>query len=144
MENLQQAERARAFWGRLLGVDSFVHCEKNRNCGYNKEKLSWFRNAIANLYDAVSAPVAAAHNALSKRLGDIREKVTDLYNKTRGRQPQKTLKDIFEERAYDGIEDIKHMYGREKAGSVEGLRQARIWSQEGRASGWSRRHSKFA
>ena len=31
--------------------------------------MSWFRNAIANLYDAVSAPIAAAHNALSKRLG---------------------------------------------------------------------------
>ena len=31
--------------------------------------MSWFRSAIADLYDAVSAPVAAAHNVLSKRLG---------------------------------------------------------------------------
>ena len=71
--------------------------------------MSWFRNVIAGLYDAVLAPVAATRNALSKRLGDIRKKVTDLYNEARGRQPQKTLKDIVEERAYDGIEDVKHM-----------------------------------
>ena len=35
---------------------------------HDKEKMSWFRNATANLYDAALATVAAAHNALSKRL----------------------------------------------------------------------------
>ena len=30
---------------------------------------------------------------------------------------RKTLKDIVEEVNYDGIEDVKHMFGREKAGA---------------------------
>ena len=72
--------------------------------------MSWFRNTIANLYDAVSAPVATTRDALSKRLGNIRSKVTDLYNKVRGHPPQKTLKDIVDEVAYDGVEDIRSLY----------------------------------
>ena len=73
--------------------------------------MSWFKNAISNLYDIVSAPVAATRDGLLKRLGDIH-----LYNKVRGR---KTLKDIVEEVNYDGIEDVKHMFGREKAEQAE-------------------------
>ena len=59
--------------------------------------MSWFKNAIANLYNVVSAPVAATRDALSKRLGDIRNMVTDYYNRARGRHPQKTLEDIARE-----------------------------------------------
>ena len=55
-----------------------------------KRNMSWFKNAIAKLYNVVSAPVAATRDALSKRLRDIRNKVTNLYNKARGRQSQKT------------------------------------------------------
>ena len=78
--------------------------------------MSWFKNAIANFYGAVSAPVAATRDGLLKRLRDIRGRVTNLYNKVRGR---KTLKDIVEEVNYDGIEDVKHMFGREKAEQAE-------------------------
>ena len=80
--------------------------------------MSWFKNAIANLYGAVSAPVAATRDGLLKRLGDIHGRVPNLYNKVRGR---KTLKDIVEEVNYDGIEDVKHMFGREKAEQTTGL-----------------------
>ena len=69
--------------------------------------MSWFRNAIAKLYAAVSAPVATTRDALLKRLGGIREVVTGAYNRIRGHQPQKTLKGIVEEVAYDGVEDVK-------------------------------------
>ena len=80
--------------------------------------MSWFKNAISNLYDIVSAPVAATRDGLLKRLGDIRGRVTNLYNKVRGR---KTLKDIVEEVNYDAIEDVKHMFGREKAEQADGI-----------------------
>ena len=85
------------------------------------KRMSWFRNAITSLYAAVSAPVAATRDVLSKHLGNIRSKVTDLYNKVRGHPPQKTLKDIVEEVAYDGVEDVKHMYGRKKPEEAEGV-----------------------
>ena len=49
-----------------------------------------------------------------KRLGDIRSTVTHYYKKVRGYPPQKTLKDIVEKVAYDGVEDVKHLYGRER------------------------------
>ena len=45
----------------------------------------------------------------------IHSRVTNLYNKVRGHPPQKTLKDIVGEAAYDGIEDVKHLYGREES-----------------------------
>ena len=70
--------------------------------------MSWFKNAIANVYGIVSAPVAATRDALLERLGDIRGRVTNLYNKVRWR---KTLKDIVEEVNYDRIEDVKNMFG---------------------------------
>ena len=53
--------------------------------------MSWFKNAIANLYGIVSAPVAVTRDALLERFGDICGRVTNLYNKVRGR---KTFKDI--------------------------------------------------
>ena len=77
--------------------------------------MSWFRNAITNLYAAVSAPVATTCDALLKRLGGIREVVTGAYNRIRGHRPQKTLKDVVEEVTYDGVEDVKRLYGRERA-----------------------------
>ena len=73
--------------------------------------MSWLKNAIANLYGIISAPVAATRDALLKPLGDIRGRVTNLYNKVRGR---KTLKDIVEEVNYDEIEDVKYMFGHEQ------------------------------
>ena len=94
--------------------------------------MSWFRNTIAKLYAAVSAPVATTRDALSKHLGNIRSKVTNLYNKVRGHPPQKkTLKEIVEEVAYNGVEDVKHMYGREKVGEVDGVEDVRGLFDEG-------------
>ena len=74
--------------------------------------MSWFKNARANLYGIVSAPVSAMRDALLERLGDIRCRVTNLYNKVMG---WKTLKDIAEEVNYEGIENVKHMCGRKQA-----------------------------
>ena len=76
--------------------------------------MSWFRNTIASLYDAVSAPVATTRDALLKRLGGIREVVTGAYNRIRGHQPRRTLKDVVEEVAYDGVQDVKHLYERKR------------------------------
>ena len=70
------------------------------------------------MYGVVSAPVATTRDALLTRLGRIRGKDVGLYNRMRGK---KTLKDIVEEVNYDGIEDIKHMFGREKAEQTAGL-----------------------
>ena len=66
------------------------------------------------MYGVVSAPVAAMCDALLERLGIFAVEFINLYNKVRG---QKTLTDIVEEVNYDGIEDVKHMFGREKAGA---------------------------
>ena len=94
--------------------------------------MSWFKNAIANLYDIVSAPVAATRDGLLKRLGDIRGRVTNLYNKVRG---WKTLKDIVEEVSYDRIEDVKHMFGREMAEQTDGLEDIKRIYGKARARG---------
>ena len=94
--------------------------------------MSWFKNAIANLYGIVSSPVAATRDALLERLGDIRGRVTNLYNKVRGR---KTLKDIVEEVNYDGIEDVKHMFGREEAEQTDGLEDIKRMYGKARARG---------
>ena len=71
--------------------------------------MSWFRNKITDLYNAVSAPVAASRDALSERLQSVRDTVTLLYERAKQKlgygQP---LKDIVEEQAnqdYIGIED---------------------------------------
>ena len=50
-------------------------------CIYNKE-MSWFRNTITNLYNAVSAPVAATRDAHSERLQSVRDTASLLYNRT--------------------------------------------------------------
>ena len=47
-------------------------------CIYNKE-MSWFRNTITDLYNVVSAPVAATRDALSEPLQSVRENSTVLY-----------------------------------------------------------------
>ena len=76
--------------------------------------MNYFRNAMSKLYDAVSAPVAATRDGLSKRLKSIRDTVTLYYNKTKELLvPQRTLQDEVEKVAmedYVGMEDIKHMY----------------------------------
>ena len=94
--------------------------------------MSLFKNAIANFYGIVSAPVAATRDALLKRLGDIHGRVTNLYNKVRGR---KTLKDIVEEVNYDGIKDVKHMFGREQAGQTDGFKHIKRMYGKARARG---------
>ena len=83
--------------------------------------MNYFRNAISKLYDAVSAPVASTRDALAERLQSVRDTVTSLYNRTKEKlgygQTPTTLHDIVEEEAkqdYIGLEDIKHLYGREK------------------------------
>ena len=107
---------------------------RKQNCTYNKEKMNWFRNAIANLYDIiVSAPVSTTRDALLKQLGYIRSTVAHYYNRARGQQPpQRTLKDIVEETSYTGVENIKHMYGRGKAkqGEYAGIEDIRNLSDE--------------
>ena len=50
-------------------------------CIYIKE-VSWFRNTIINLYNAVSAPVAATPDALSVRLQSVRDTASLLYKRT--------------------------------------------------------------
>ena len=75
--------------------------------------IGYFKNAMS--YNAVLAPVAATRDALSKRLESISDTVAHYYNKARGQEvPRETLKDIVEKQGYVGIEDIKHLYGREK------------------------------
>ena len=91
-------------------------------CIYNKE-MSWFRNTITDLYNAVSAPVAATRDPLAARLESVRETATLLYERAKQKlgygQP---LKDIVEEQAnqdYIGIEDIKHLYPRAKTQTTD-------------------------
>ena len=85
--------------------------------------MNWFRNKITDLYNALSAPVAASRDALSERLQSLRDTVTLLYERAKQKlgygQP---LKDIVEERAnqdYIGIEDIKHLYPRVKTQTTD-------------------------
>ena len=51
-------------------------------CVYNKE-MSWFRNKITDLYNGVSAPVAATRDALTARLESVRGTATLLYERTK-------------------------------------------------------------
>ena len=90
--------------------------------------MNYFRNAIAKLYDAVSAPVASTHDALVERMQSVFDTVTFLYNRTReklgyGETPT-TLHDIVEKEAkqdYIELEDIKHLYGRQKETTDDGI-----------------------
>ena len=47
--------------------------------------MSFFRNAIAMLYNTVSTPVSATRDALAERLQSVRETVSLLYRKTKER-----------------------------------------------------------
>ena len=68
---------------------------------YNKE-ISWFRNTITNLYNAVSAPVATTRDALSERLQSVRENSTVLYyNFVR----EKKMFDYYNKQSY--IEELE-------------------------------------
>ena len=69
-------------------------------CIYNKE-MSWFRNTITNLYNAVSASVAASRDALAERLQSARDTASLLYNRMMNNigYGQETLKDIVENTA---------------------------------------------
>ena len=53
------------------------------------------KNQISKLYSAVSAPVAAARDALSESLQSVRDTVSLLYNRTIC-YVQETLKNIVE------------------------------------------------
>ena len=58
------------------------------------------KNQITDLYNAVSAPVAATRDALSERLQSVRETVTLLYERAKQKLGcGQTLKDIAEEQA---------------------------------------------
>ena len=55
------------------------------------------KNQITDLYNAVSAPVAATRDALSERLQSVRETVTLLYERAKQKLGYgQTLKDILE------------------------------------------------
>ena len=63
--------------------------------------MSWFRNTITNLYNAVSAPVAATRDALAERLQSVRDTASLLYNRMMNNigYGEETLKDIVENTA---------------------------------------------
>ena len=91
--------------------------------------IGYFKNAMSKLYAAVLAPVAATRDGLSKRFESVRDIVVFYYNKAKERiAPRKTLQDEVEEVAmqdYVGVEDIKHMYGREKTAAAAGVQGVR-------------------
>ena len=62
---------------------------------------SWMRNQLTNLYNAVSAPVAATRDALTERLQSVREIASLLYNRMMENMghEQERLKDIMEKKA---------------------------------------------
>ena len=62
---------------------------------------TFLRNTISELYNAVSAPVAATQDALTERLQSVRETASLLYNRMveNMRYGQQTLKDIVEKEA---------------------------------------------
>ena len=75
-------------------------------CIYNKE-MSWFRNTISKLYNAVSAPVAATRDALSERLQSVREDSTVLYYNF---DREKKMFDYYNKRYYDAyMEELKEL-----------------------------------
>ena len=90
--------------------------------------MDYFRNVISKLYDVVSAPEAATRDALAERLHSVRDTVILLYNRNKEKlgygQTTTTLHDIVEEEAkkdYVGLEDIKHLYGRERKTTDDGI-----------------------
>ena len=61
----------------------------------------WMRNQLTKLYNAVSAPVAAARDALAGRLQGVHETASLLYNRMIENMGygQERLKDIVEKEA---------------------------------------------
>ena len=61
---------------------------------------SWMKNHLTKLYNAVSAPMTATHDALAERLQSICETASLLYNRMMQNMGYgKTLKDIVEKEA---------------------------------------------
>ena len=60
---------------------------------------SWMRNHLTKLYNAVSAPMTATHDALAERLQSICETASLLHNRMMQNMGYgKTLKDIVEKK----------------------------------------------
>ena len=60
---------------------------------------SWMKNQLTKLYNVVSAPVAATHDALAERLQSVRDTTSLLYKRMMeniGYGQQEILKDIME------------------------------------------------
>lgn len=82
--------------------------------------MSWFRKAISKIYNTVSAPAAATRDALlADRVRSVRDTVTFYYNKAKEQiSGTTTLHDevqrITIEDEYQGIADLKHMFGKEE------------------------------
>lgn len=60
--------------------------ELTTNQKYSNKKpiikiTNWMRNQIANLYNALSAPIAATRDTLAERLHSVRETASSLYNR---------------------------------------------------------------
>lgn len=70
--------------------------------------MSFFRNAISAIYNAVSAPVASTTNALTARLQNVRDIISDYYKKIKDEiKKQLNLHDEIEfEAQEDHIEDV--------------------------------------
>ena len=45
--------------------------------------ISWMKNAISNLYNTVTTPVAATRDALSTQFEHVRKKVASLFNRVK-------------------------------------------------------------
>ena len=62
---------------------------------------SWIRNTISNLYNAVSAPVAATRDALAERLQSVRENASLFYERVMENMKygRERLRDIIEKEA---------------------------------------------
>ena len=64
--------------------------------------ISYFLNAISNLYEMISKPVTATLDALTNRLQSVRDTITSVYKKTKeklGYEQYEKLKDIIENEA---------------------------------------------
>ena len=63
--------------------------------------ISWTRNTISNLYNAVSVPLAETKDALAERLQGVRETASLLYNRMMDiiKYGREKLKDIVEKEA---------------------------------------------
>ena len=85
--------------------------------------MSWLRNMITNLYNAVSAPVAATRDALAERLQSVRDTASLLYNRTMYHigYGQETLKDIVENTAKEEEEEPRQQTKEEEQEEQEAV-----------------------